>query len=399
MSGCSKTPKAPIEPIIDESIAPIERLQSLSDVSAVALEWEPNFDPLIHGYYIYRKPKEDAQAKFKRIAVIDDRFVSHYVDLDLPSGQKYLYKVSAFNKLGHESKPSTIISTITRPTFKSVVYITSIDNLPRRAKIIWRPHQNERISGYIIQRKEPDEKEWKQVGKLDHRYCAEFIDTQLKDNTIYMYRVLATTYDGIYSTASDIVQVTTKPLPVPTKEANTTLDLPQKIILTWEKHPQDDISHYNIYRSLYQQNGFVLHAKKTTTEFVDEIPEHGKGFFYQIAAEDYDGLEAKRTKSWFGQTITRPDGIKQLNVVQDGNKTVLSWVNTDKRVTGFYIDVQTKEGWLDVKSKRFKTDQATFTYTQSPGVSTVYTIRSFDKYNIESESLSTNEILYKEAKE
>ncbi|KIM10672.1 MAG: hypothetical protein KU37_10340 [Sulfuricurvum sp. PC08-66] len=397
IAGCSKHTQ-PHQFIIDENIPQITRFQSIGDISAIALEWEPNHDPMVKGYNIYRQRQESEEAQFVRIASINDRFVSHYVDKNLPSEQKYLYQITAFNEKGQESKPSQIIPTITRPIFKSVVYITGIDMMPRKAKLIWRPHQNERISGYVVERKEPSEKEWRVVATLTHRYTVEYIDSYLKDNTTYMYRLKAVTFDNLLSTPSDIVTVTTKPLPTPIIEVNTTTELPQKIRLEWAKHTQKDISHYNIYRSNESKGSFGFLAKRTTPLFTDEIKEHGKGYFYQVSAVDFDGLESMRTQEWYGQSIARPNSPQSLNYTQEGNVTTLTWQKGDPRTRAYRINIQEKTGWFSLKNTQHEQTTTTFVYTQQTNTPTTYSVEAIDEYNISSISAVTTPIVFELAK-
>ena len=210
MTGCStQTGLNQRSPKVNANIPVIPPLRWIGDITAIALEWDPNHNPSIAGYHIYRRLKSDDNNSYKRIASIHDRFTSHYIDLHLPQETKYLYMISAFDHIGSESRPSKSASTITRPTLKSVAYFDSLNKLPRKAKLIWRPHNNGRVDGYILERKTPAAKEWKELTRLEHRLSAEYIDNKLDDNQVYLYRLRALTFDKIQSTPSDIVRIIT----------------------------------------------------------------------------------------------------------------------------------------------------------------------------------------------
>lgn len=402
MIGCTSQPRPETHiPKIDPTLAQIPQFRWLGDITAIALEWEPNMNPIIKGYRIYRKPKDDKKAPFLLIAQINNRFTSHYIDLHLPSAHKYLYKISTFNGKGLESIPSRIISTVTRPIPRSVSFFTKADErLPRKAKLIWRPHQNGRINGYIMQRKTPAEKVWKDIATLPHRLMAEYIDTDLNDDQVYLYRLIALTFDGIRSTPSDIARITTKALPENVTEINATLKQPQTIELHWKKHPQKDIAFYNIYRSEESDDSFDYYAKTTQNMFIDKALAHGSRYFYQISAVDFDGLESTHKTITLGKTLDLPAKVhlrsKALN--KEGLVT-LKWDRGDIRSTHFQIKKVQKTGWFRKQIDDFDTNKTTFSTSLQPNVSTYFEIRAFDKYGIASKPVMTEDIIYEKVVE
>jgi fibronectin type 3 domain-containing protein len=82
-------------------------------------------------------------------------------------------------------------------------------------KLIWRPHTDPRVAGYIIERKKLYSNEWKQVGELNHRLNVEFLDKDLETNKAYKYRVRVKTFEGLISKPSKEVEVITKARPKP----------------------------------------------------------------------------------------------------------------------------------------------------------------------------------------
>lgn len=394
-TGCSTQPKLTQHTAkISKDIPVIPPIRWIGDITAIALEWDPNHDPSIAGYHIYRKLKEDSEAKFERIATIPDRFTSHYIDLHLPFETKYLYHISAFNDQGLESLPSKDASTITRPTLRSVVYFDSLDKLPRKAKLIWRPHNNGRVSSYIVERKTPAQKEWRQLASLEHRLSAEYIDTELEDNQVYLYRLRAVTFDEILSTPSDIVKIITKALPAPVEEVTITTDLPKTILMTWKAHEQQDIKEYRIYRSDSAEGSFELYKQTKKPSFTDHIQGHGKNYFYKITAADFDGLESQSQRSYHGRNLPRPGKVSLHEAKLEGDKVTLMWKKTDARTTRYKIVKKEKLGWFKSKDTPTTTTETTYTTTQAPNVSVNYIIYAVDVYGIESEPLTTEEFIF-----
>lgn len=394
-TGCAKQPHPVFdEPQYDTAIPAIPRLQWLGDINAIALEWEPNHDPEIAGYYLYRKPKDDEKATFKRVIHIKNRFQSHHIDFNLPTQSKYLYQISAVNHKGFESKPTDPINAVTRPTLQSVTYFTSLDKLPRKAKLIWRPHQNGRVHGYIIERMRPGDKEWTKHATLEHRLFAEYIDDQLDDDQVYMYRLRAKTFDGILSTPSDIVKVITKAVPKSIDKVTVSKELPHSITLSWNPLKQDDIAHYNVYRGSSIDGSYTLIAKVTAPHYEDNLTTYGNIFFYKVSAQDFDGLESEHTQSWLGKNLPIPERVTLRSVDQNQERTTLTWVRGDDRTIKYKIIKREKTGWFKTKTETIVTTAASLETTQEPNVPTSYTIYAIDKYDIQSEPVATSDLVF-----
>jgi fibronectin type 3 domain-containing protein len=395
MSGCStQTGPTHFTNKVDKNIPAIPSLRWIGDITAIALEWDPNYDPSIAGYHIYRKLKDNESDKFKRVASIHDRFTSHFIDLHLPFETKYLYKISAFNHAGSESVASKAASTITRPTLKSVAYFDSVSRLPRKAKLIWRPHTNGRVSDYILERKTPAQKEWHELTRLEHRLSAEFIDKKLEDNQVYYYRLRAVTFDKIISTPSDIVKIVTKALPKPVTGVTISTELPTTIKMTWDKHPQKDIKEYIIYRSDSSDGDFKKLDTVKTPGFINKINGFGKNFYYKVSAIDHDGLESPHSKIFHGQNLTRPAKVSlHVKEIKDGTAT-LKWEKVDERTVGYKVTKIESLGWFNSKKTDTNTTQTTYTTTQQPNVPVKYKIFAVDKHGIESKPVETEDLIY-----
>lgn len=393
MTGCTQTKLAHI-PKIDNKLPSIQRFQSLNDITTVALEWEPIVSPKVQGYYIYRKPKDANNSAYKRIAIIRDKYISHYVDTNLATQSKFQYTISTYNEKQFESKPSKVLNALTHSVFPFEDWIVVLNNLPRKAKLIWRHHSNKRINGYIVERKTPAEQIWKKIATLKNRYTSEYIDNNLDDNQVYQYRVRAVSFDNIISTPSDIVAATTKALPNPVTDLTATRNLPKKIRLNWKASTQKGISHYTIYRSKTRDSGYVKRAKVIQNTFEDNVKNHNDTFFYQVSVVDSDGLESIHTTSLLGSSIARPAAINLRDTKREEAKTTLVWSKGDDRAVKFKVLVSEKMGFFDLNTTEYNTTDTTFTFTQKPNVPVQYEISAFDKYGIESEPTKTADLVF-----
>ena len=187
-------------------VTPIDKVSSLPDRNSIALEWNLVNNPKIKGYYIQRS--EDSK-HYKTIKKIENRFITHWTDLNLKPNRFYFYKISTYNKDGTPSL-AKFIKTKTMGKLKPVPFISNAFLKAKgKIKIIFRPHPNERVVGYYIQRFNDSNGEWKTIETIKPRLRAEYIDEDLVDGKVYQYRIVAFSYDGIKSLPSKVLTAKT----------------------------------------------------------------------------------------------------------------------------------------------------------------------------------------------
>ena len=346
-SGCAPQP-APQKTVTIDSTLPTPSLNGfIADITSIAFEWKPLEDPRVSGYYVYRNTPGAEDQKLQRIATIDSRFATHFVDTDLKPGSEYQYRFSAITANGTESVASETMLVATQPMIAPVSFFQAVGNMPRSAKLLWRPHPNGKINGYTIERQDATDQKWNVIATITGRLNAEYIDRDLKDAQVYHYRIKAVTFDKLSTEASEESKVITKPLPPEIRNITSTNDLPRAIALKWDPSTISDLSHYNIYRSSTPNGSFDYHVKLETTTFTDNITEDGKFYFYKITAVDKDGLESLQSSvATQGSTLSKP----QTPVAYEGkiaNKVAeLQWKNTDPRTVSYTVIKTTKTSWI-----------------------------------------------------
>lgn len=351
-SACAKQPLAPAEPIIDPTLPTMTINGHIESMTTIAFEWKPLTDARVKGYYVYRNDPGSNDEKLNRIDTVNGRYVSHFTDMNLQPNTTYVYRFSSFNEKMQESDASKTFRVTTNPVLASVSFFDSIGNLPRMAKLIWRPHDNPSVKEYILERQILEKAEWEQIATVDNRLQAEYIDTGLDDNRVYKYRLRAVTYEGIESTPSDIAKVITKPLPKVVQNLIATTDIPKKISLHWAANPEKDLDFYNIYRSTSGDGGYDYYVKLNETSFVDEINEDGKNYYYKITAVDTDGLESPaQDNPVHGSTLAKPRTPSFIDAIVKNNTAVLRWKNNDQRTKSYTIIKTTHEGWLNSRTQ------------------------------------------------
>jgi len=392
-SGCQQNLEKPLQPKIDKNLPMVQTnsIRSISGINFIALEWKGIFSQEAQGYNIYRSNMQQDNKKFKRIASLKNKYITHYLDKGLEANSKYSYAISLLSKNNVESTPSesTIISTL--PNFNSVSLVDSISNLPRQIKILWRPHGDASVSGYIIERITPTTTKWEKLVELDDRFNIEYIDTDLGDNETYTYRIKAVKFNGIVSNPSEPTTATTKPLPSQVRDLKATTDLPRKIQVSWKKSTTQDVVRYNIYSATSVDGSFkkIAQAPVSHNRFDNNIAEDGATFFYKITAVDKDGLESNidDIKAVMGSTLSKPKMPKITLAQIQGNKIIINWEDTDNRAVKYNIYKSVSTGLFDKKIKVIKNVTGLRFEDKDVvrGVEYRYSIQAVDKYGILSE--------------
>ncbi|NPA73073.1 MAG: fibronectin type III domain-containing protein [Epsilonproteobacteria bacterium] len=387
VSGCQNITPTPQKVVIDPSMPTVKDIKILTDMTEVAFEWKPVYNDAIKGYYIYRSDPLKKDGKLHKIATIDDRYVSHYVDTKLVPGTTYFYKMSTFSDKYRESEPSEIVEAKTMPLLSSVPFIKAISGLPHRIKIIWRPDPNPRVAKYIIQRNDLTDLKWTDIAIIDGRLNAEYIDKDLPDNKTYRYRVKVETYDGIVSTPSQVVEGSTKPLPPMVTGLRASRDLPKRIELRWDKNPRKDIAYYKVYRAVTPYLFYSYLAKTKDTKFDDLIGKDGVARYYKVTAVDDQGLESpKQENPVMGTTLSIPKTPIIKNVVLRGSTVVISWEPGDDRAVKYTVIKRVGSGFDTKTTKYINIYKNSYVDVDIvPGMSYKYSIIAIDKYGIESE--------------
>ena len=238
---------------------------------------------------------------------------------------------------------------------ESVVWINSRQSMPRSAKIIWRPHANEKVKAYIIQRRTLQNDIWSDVATVDGRLNAEFIDKNLKDNFTYIYRIRVLTYDGIISKPSQEVTVVTKELPAEITQVVASTELPKKIQINWKSSDAKDFLIYRVYRSTSINGTYESIADTKNNSFVDVIKEDGKEYFYRISVFDTDKLESINSNhTALGRTLVKPATPSLVEAKLVNGKVKISWISSDTRAKSYTIEKTYSKSFLESTIEDFE---------------------------------------------
>jgi len=357
LSGCAIKPTPKKDAVIDESLPTVKLTKNgtIVDINAIALEWERIEDPRVQGIYIYKINLDDVKENQNEYYdTVENRFATHYLDTNIKASSKYGYYFKTFSEKA-ESRKSDVTTIASLPPLESVSWIHSIESMPRSAKIIWRPHVNQKVKSYIIQRKTLEEDSWKDIATVEGRLNAEYIDKNLKDNFTYKYRIRALTFDNLLSNPSQEVKVVTKELPKEITQISASTDLPRRIEIKWEKSETPDFLVYRVYRSSAINGSYNMVIDTKNNSYVDLVEEDGKEYFYRVSVFDKDKLESVHSNhSALGKTLNKPSTPSMVEAKLIEGKVVLSWNNSDERVKSYSVQKRYKKSLIESSIEDFE---------------------------------------------
>lgn len=361
---------------IDSSLPKPTNIRTISGRNQVGFEWSLIDNPRITAVAIY---KSDSNGSFTKIATLDDRFITHYADVGLAPDTTYYYRFATNAAGGVESDLGTPVTVKTLPTLDAVSFIAPVDSLPKRAKIVWKPHPNDSVIEYQVQKTDAAGRDWVLVSTVGPRLMAEYIDTNVQSGQVYNYRVIAKTFDGQLSLPSKTVQVKPKNLPMAIVEINATKTIPKRIVVQW-KGPNQSFEAYQLYRAIKPDGTFEPILKTKETIYNDNITEDGAVRYYKVSVVDKDGLESTAQQVATGTTKPLPPSPNFTQASITENKVQLAWDRPQYKEP-LKFRITKKWGTVNQKESVIEDIPATvFVDTDViPGTKYTYYVQSVDK--------------------
>lgn len=321
-------------PTTNLSLVPLSDVRIMPDVSSIAFEWKFNEkDKSIKGFVVYRKAK--GEKEFERIAVIRNPFATHFVDKGLQNESVYYYQfatLGANDTISARSKTFAAKTSFIQPL--EMAYASK--DTPRMIKILWNPHPNPSVDGYIVEKK--IDGKWEEIAQVPNRLNIEYFDTGLADGATYEYRVASVDFNGIKGRYSPVVSATTKYPPAPLNNIVASRNVPKLIIIKWDASKQADVTHYVIYASQEENGGYEKVGESKNTYFEFKTGDNGERWFFKVVAVDEYGIAGSLAQvPVMGLSLTPPPPpvMKGANVV-DG-EAVIGWELPSTRVSVIYV--------------------------------------------------------------
>jgi len=178
----------------------------------------------------------------------------------------------------------------TLPRVKNLRYRSSADEIV----IEWDVVSDKQIAGYRVLRYDPSAKDYKVIKTINDPISNHYVDTDLKLNTQYDYKVSCFTKDGRVSVASDTLRAKTIYTLKAIQNLKAKSNLPKRIKLDWTLYEQNKlIKFYTVHRSDKKNIDWSTIAtleNSLAVEYIDYSVIDGKSYVYKVVGHTYNNI-------------------------------------------------------------------------------------------------------------
>ncbi len=230
-----------------------------------------------------------------------------YADAAAPQGAPSFYQVTAVDRAGNDSAPSTTVNA-TRPDSTPPAQLTGVTATGSTAGIAlaWSASAATDLAGYNVYRSASATGTFTKVNAAVIT-GATFTDTAAPQGLASHYQVTAVDTAGnesVRSATVNAVRPDSTPPGVTTGVSAT--GTAAGITVGWSANGAADLAGYNVYRSATAAGTFtkVNATLVTGTSFADTTAPQGAASYYQVTAVDASGNESVRSAT---VNAVRPD--------------------------------------------------------------------------------------------
>ncbi len=196
---------------------------------------------------------------------------------DLRDSTKYLYRITAINRVGSASAPARPVAVTTRPPPAVVRGLTARSAEVRCVPLAWTPSPEAEVVRYALFRRDGPDRAFEKIALVEGRAKTSFLDGggdpgQLGDERKYEYRIRAINSVAAESADSEIAPAMTRGAPPVVTGVQAESGRPREVPVTWAVSPDEKVSGYEILRQAPGENTFVNLARvagRETLSFLD----------------------------------------------------------------------------------------------------------------------------------
>ena len=273
-----------------------------------------------------------------------------YVDDEgLEDSTVYYYRVTAVSASGLQSAPSDVVESMTAPPPEPPADIQAVPDGSRAVKVTWGAPPSEGVTRYIVERNDPDAPDrFIKRGEVKGLVFREggTAQSDLRDETKYLYRVTSVNRVGSVGQPSPPVEVVTEPPPAPVADLQAVSSEVRCVPLSWSPNPEPDIVRYDIYRKDNEETpaAKIASVKARETKYLDGGRDPGNleddhTYQYAIVAVDAVTAESKSCSPVSATTRKPPPVVEGVAATFGRPREVpLAWtVSPDEKVTGYDV--------------------------------------------------------------
>ncbi len=337
---------APVEP--EKPPKPPSGLK-LSDMGLreVTIAWESPADGASQ-YKIERADK--AEGPFTLLSKASARRGEYKDDEGLEDNTVYYYRLTGVSDTGLEGPPSDVVESMTAPPPEPPAGLKAVAHGSRAVQVTWDVSPSEGVVRYIVERNDPEAEPERFVKRGEVRemvfHEGETAQSDLKDETKYLYRVTSINRVGAVGQPSPPVEVVTEPPPAPVAGLQAGSDEVRCVPLSWSPNPEPDIVRYDIYRKDGKETAAarIASVKARETKYLDGGRDPGNleddhTYLYAVVAIDAVTAESKSCAP-VSATTRKPPPVVEGVAAEFGRprEVPVTWiVSPDEKVVGYDI--------------------------------------------------------------
>jgi fibronectin type 3 domain-containing protein len=247
----------------------------------IALAWQPVDDPTVAGYVVLRSPS--ATGTFEKIARLDGRFATAYIDPSLGDLRVFYYRVATVNAAGGQGPATEPVRGMTKADPLAPAGLEVASQSLGRNVLRWTPNVERDVSGYRVLRRRTDNAKPEVVATLPPSQTT-VEDTQVGADEVVRYSLVALDADGLESAESDPLEVVSKGYGLRAEAKERTIEL------SWQRSDDDGFELARIERSGMLGSSEI--AKERGDHYVDRDVSPGRKYRYVVVLMRSDGSSA-----------------------------------------------------------------------------------------------------------
>lgn len=198
----------------------------------------------------------------------------------------------------------------------------------------WEYPNNPSVEGYKIYRGSGAAAS-ELAGVAKDRFASHFVDSELKEDTTYTYRLSSYTKEGYESEATAVINVKTAPALEPVSFIAAVNNLPSRGKIVWRPHVSPDVVGYIVQKSGVSDKNWQEVAKinsRLMSEYIDKEVESGRIYYYRVIAKTFDGGYSKPSQTVIVNTKNTPVTALSLTATKELVKQIkVEWAHTAQK--------------------------------------------------------------------
>jgi len=321
------------------------------DLREVSIAWgQP--DPRHRRYRVERAPVSSGPYRTLAEVAPKRRFFRDFDRMRHPlaDGQRYFYRLVAWDEEGRESSPTPAVEAKTPPPPSPPATIEATAQDARLVELTWSESDSDGVEQYRIERARADAPaHFEEIAVVRER---RFRDgggphSALEDRTTYLYRVTPVNRVEAEGSPSEVVAVTTPPPPEPVRNLVAEDGEVRCVPLSWTLSPETNVVEYRVYRTTTENGAFEWLKTvpgRTNTRFIDgdnvpgNLPDDTR-YYYMVKAVNAAGAESPPSAVVHANTRSKPPPVTGLEARSgEPRQVTLHWeVSPDRKVVGYEI--------------------------------------------------------------